>query len=68
VRSQTKNVKSRDEIDALAHLLATGMRLVKSDPAIPAPAVLFHDESRRLCCRPRRRFSVRCRCPCSKPG
>jgi aminoglycoside phosphotransferase (APT) family kinase protein len=106
VQSQTKNAKSRDEIDALARhafgvglvpgdaglreltdgwfnavhelaladgrrvvlkiapppgapvmtyerdLMATEvatMRLVKSDPAIPVPAVLFHDESRRLC-------------------
>jgi aminoglycoside phosphotransferase (APT) family kinase protein len=106
VQSQTKNVKSRDEIDALARhafgiglapgdaglreltdgwfnavhelgladdrrvvlkiappphapvmayereLMATEvatMRLVKSDPAIPVPTVLFHDDSRTLC-------------------
>ena len=106
MQSQTKNVKSRDEINALARhafgvglapgqaalceladgwfnavhelaladgrrvvlkiapppgapvmtyereLMATEvatMRLVKSDPAIPVPAVLFHDESRHLC-------------------
>ena len=106
MQSQTKNAKSRDEIDALArhafgiglvagaggqreltdgwfnavhelaladgrrvvlkiapppgapvmtyerNLMATEvatMRLVKSDPAIPVPAVLFHDDSRRLC-------------------
>jgi aminoglycoside phosphotransferase (APT) family kinase protein len=36
------------ERDLMATEVAT-MRLVKSDPAIPVPAVLFHDDSRRLC-------------------
>ena len=36
------------ERDLMATEVAT-MRLVRSDPAIPVPAVLFHDDSRRLC-------------------
>lgn len=36
------------EHDLMATEVAT-MRLVKSDPAIPVPAVLFHDDSCRLC-------------------
>ena len=36
------------ERDLMATEVAT-MRLVKSDPAIPVPAVLFHDDSRELC-------------------
>jgi aminoglycoside phosphotransferase (APT) family kinase protein len=36
------------ERDLMATEVAT-MRLVRSDPAIPVPAVLFHDDSRTLC-------------------
>jgi len=36
------------ERDLMATEVAT-MRLVSSEPAIPVPAVLFHDDSRRLC-------------------
>lgn len=36
------------ERDLMATEVST-MRLVKSDPAIPVPAVLFHDDSRTLC-------------------
>jgi len=36
------------ERDLMATEVAT-MRLVKSDPAIPVPAVLFHDDSRTRC-------------------
>jgi len=36
------------ERDLMATEVAT-MRLVRSEPAIPVPAVLFHDDSRRRC-------------------